>query len=156
MLEARYLQRDSQHKQSTLENRIKRLVFEEQRAKKLTDIANEKAEKLLKARDRHQKEMEDKLIREQERCERLEAIKEMNRKAKEDHAERVRQTKLQQQQRTLGMKRVLVTQEKELFERRIRDEENEYFRKRQQRDEIETGARQFIAMKHESQRQIEH
>jgi len=28
-------------------------VFEEQRAKKLTDIANEKAEKLLQARDRH-------------------------------------------------------------------------------------------------------
>ena len=53
MLEARYLQRDSMHKQATLENRIKRLVFEEQRAKKLTDIANEKAEKLLKARDRH-------------------------------------------------------------------------------------------------------
>ena len=46
-----------------LENRIKRLVFEEQRAKKLTDIANEKAEKLLKARDRHQKELEDKLQR---------------------------------------------------------------------------------------------
>jgi hypothetical protein len=44
-----------------LENRIKRLVFEEQRAKKLTDIANEKAEKLLKARDRHQRELEDRL-----------------------------------------------------------------------------------------------
>jgi len=28
-------------------------VFEEQRAKKLTDIANEKADKLLQARDRH-------------------------------------------------------------------------------------------------------
>ena len=53
MLEARYLQRDSLHKQGQMENRIKRLVFEEQRAKKLTDIANEKAEKLLKARDRH-------------------------------------------------------------------------------------------------------
>lgn len=53
------------------------------------------------------------------------------------------------------MKRVLVTQEKELFERRIRDEENEYFRKRSQRDNIDTGARQFLAMKHESQRQIE-
>ena len=42
-----------------MENRIKRLVYEEQRAKNLTDIANEKAEKLLKARDRHQKELED-------------------------------------------------------------------------------------------------
>jgi len=47
-----------------LENRIKRLVYEEQRAKKLTDIANEKADKLLKARDRHQKQLEDRLVRE--------------------------------------------------------------------------------------------
>ena len=50
-----------------LENLIKRLVFEEQRAKKLTDIANEKAEKLLKARDRHQKELEDRMARQQKR-----------------------------------------------------------------------------------------
>lgn len=48
---------------NALENRIKRLVFEEGRAKKLTDIANEKAEKLLKARDRHAKEIEERLIR---------------------------------------------------------------------------------------------
>ena len=41
------------------------------------------------------------------------------------------------------MKRVVVTQEKELFERRIRDEENEYFRKRQQRDQIDGNKRQF-------------
>ena len=39
------------------------------------------------------------------------------------------------------MKRVLVTQEKELFERRIREEENEYFRKRNARDEIEQSKR---------------
>jgi IS5 family transposase len=87
MLEARYMQRDSQFKQGTLENRIKRLVFEEQRAKKLTDIANEKAEKLLKARDRHQQEMEDKLIREQERIEELERRKERNRIIKQQHME---------------------------------------------------------------------
>ena len=67
MLEARYLFKDSQQKANALENRIKRLVFEESRAKKLTDIANEKAEKLLKARDRHQKEVEYKMAREQER-----------------------------------------------------------------------------------------
>jgi len=53
MLEARLLQKDKATKANLLENRIKRLVFEEQRAKKLTEIANEKAEKLLKARDRH-------------------------------------------------------------------------------------------------------
>ena len=53
MLEARYMQKDSMRKVNMLENRIKRLVYEETRAKKLTDIANEKAEKLLKARERH-------------------------------------------------------------------------------------------------------
>ena len=41
----------------------------------------------------------------------------------------------------LGTKRVLVTQEKELFERRIKEEENDYFRKRSQRDEIDQGKR---------------
>jgi hypothetical protein len=60
-----------------------------------------------------------------------------------------------QQQRTLGMKRVLVTQEKELFERRIREEESEYFRRRHQRDEIEASKRQFQSMKVDSQRLIE-
>ena len=49
------------------------------------------------------------------------------------------------------MKRVLVTQEKELFERRIREEENEYFRKRQVRDNIENSKKQFKNMKAESQ-----
>ena len=63
MLEARLIQKDSTAKAGLLENRIKRLVFEEQRAKKLTEIANEKAEKLLKARDRHQKELEHKIAR---------------------------------------------------------------------------------------------
>ena len=59
------------------------------------------------------------------------------------------------QQRVMGTKRVLVTQEKELFERRIQEEEKEYFRKRNQRDEIDGGKRQFLAMKAESQRMIE-
>lgn len=68
----------TQQKANALENRIKRLVFEEQRAKKLTDIANEKAEKLLQARDRHQKELEDKLLREQLRMEKIEMQKENN------------------------------------------------------------------------------
>ena len=33
----------------------------------MTEIANEKAEKLLKARDRHQKQLEDKLRRNMEK-----------------------------------------------------------------------------------------
>ena len=63
MLEVKLLQKDNAAKANLLENRIKRLVFEEQRAKKLTEIANEKAEKLLKARDRHQKDLEAKIAK---------------------------------------------------------------------------------------------
>ena len=37
------------------------------------------------------------------------------------------------------MKRVMVTAEKNLFEKRIREEENEYYRKRTLRDEIDSG-----------------
>ena len=75
MLEARYLQKDSLVKANALENRIKRLVYEEGRAKKLTDIANEKAEKLLKARDRHQSEVESKIAREAERARKMEELR---------------------------------------------------------------------------------
>ena len=63
MLEAKFMQKDSTLKANALENRIKRLVYEEGRAKKLTDIATEKAEKLLKARERHERELHEKLFR---------------------------------------------------------------------------------------------
>ena len=63
MLEAQFMQKDTALKANALEARIKRLVFEEQRAKKLTDIATEKAEKLLKARVRHENQFHEKLMR---------------------------------------------------------------------------------------------
>ena len=37
----------------SLENRIKRLAFEADRNNKLAEFANEKAKKILQARDRH-------------------------------------------------------------------------------------------------------
>ena len=58
MLDAKIYYQDSKFRVESLENRIKRLVFEEERAKKLTKIANEKADKLLDARQRHIKELE--------------------------------------------------------------------------------------------------
>lgn len=59
------MQKDHAVKANKLEARIKRLVYEEQRAKKLTDIATEKAEKLLKARERHHRELEERAQRQQ-------------------------------------------------------------------------------------------
>jgi len=82
MLEAKYMQKDSQLKSNALEARIKRLVFEEQRAKKLTDIATEKAEKLLKARERHERELHEKLFRQQQKMEEIEKVAEKNRQMK--------------------------------------------------------------------------
>ena len=63
MLEVRHMQKEHGMKANKLEARIKRLVYEEQRAKKLTDIATEKAEKLLRARERHHRELELRALR---------------------------------------------------------------------------------------------
>lgn len=50
----------------------------------------------------------------------------------------------------MGVKRVMIQEEKRLFDRRIRDEESEYYRKRRLRDEIDQNKRQFTHMKLES------
>ena len=55
MHDQQMLLHDQIRKNQALENRIRRLAYEQQRAQKLTDIATEKAGKLLDARDRHQK-----------------------------------------------------------------------------------------------------
>lgn len=60
-LENRNLLQEQIRKNMALENRIRRLAFEQQRAQKLTDIATEKASKLLDARDRHVKQVEERL-----------------------------------------------------------------------------------------------
>ena len=60
VLGARHYFQESKVKVQALENRIKRLVYEDERAKKLTQIANEKSEKLLRARERHERELEAK------------------------------------------------------------------------------------------------
>ena len=38
-----------------MQNRVKRLLFEEERARKLESLAKNKADRMLEARDRHQK-----------------------------------------------------------------------------------------------------
>ena len=65
MLNAKRMKKDKEVKQNQIEARIKRLVYEEKRAKKLTDMATVKAEKLILAHERHQKELEEKAVRQQ-------------------------------------------------------------------------------------------
>ena len=49
----------------------------------------------------------------------------------------------------------MATQEKSFFEKRIRDEENEFYRKRQIRDQIDQGKKNFLKLKYESRKMIE-
>lgn len=60
MLDKHLSVKDSSHKIEIMQNRVKRLLFEEERARKLSTLAKMKAEKMLEARDRHQKELFDK------------------------------------------------------------------------------------------------
>lgn len=57
---ARVQLQNSIKKTEMLENRIKRLAFEAARAQKVTDQVTIKAEKLLEARERHQRQLEEK------------------------------------------------------------------------------------------------
>jgi hypothetical protein len=66
-----------------VENRIRRLAFEQERAQKLTEIATTKAEKLLEARERHQKKIEEKMRQREE-------------KKKKEEVERIKNLQLRQ------------------------------------------------------------
>lgn len=57
MLDRHYEMKDSTFKIEIMQNRVKRLLFEEERARKLESLAKNKADRMLEARDRHQKEL---------------------------------------------------------------------------------------------------
>ena len=59
VLMARMALQNSIKKTEQLENRIKRLAFEAARAQKVTDQVTVKAEKLLEARERHQRTIQE-------------------------------------------------------------------------------------------------
>ena len=51
------------------------------------------------------------------------------------------------QQRTIGLKRVMLVEEKKLYDKRMREEENDYYRKRLVRDQIDQEKKKFKLMK---------
>jgi len=53
MLDTHLEQRDNETKMHVMENRIKRLLFEEERARREAEKARKKADSMLKARQRH-------------------------------------------------------------------------------------------------------
>lgn len=53
MLDKHYNMNENQQKVAVMENRIKRLHFEEGRARKMANVAQNRAENMLDARKRH-------------------------------------------------------------------------------------------------------
>lgn len=53
MLEKKLQAREEELKMQSMENRIRRLEFEEQRARKMEQLANKRAENMIEARKRH-------------------------------------------------------------------------------------------------------
>ena len=82
---------DSKLNIQLLENRIKRLMQEEDKSKKLAQLANEKADKLLQARQRHLKELEEKFRVQELKRQQEEKLIETHRQLKEEHAAKVRE-----------------------------------------------------------------
>lgn len=53
MLESAMETTDATRKRQLMENRVRRLLFEEERANKLNALAKQKAAKMIAARERH-------------------------------------------------------------------------------------------------------
>jgi hypothetical protein len=60
MLDRHLSLKDSEQKYEVMQNRVRRLLFEEERARRLSQMAKQKADKMLEARDRHQRELFEK------------------------------------------------------------------------------------------------
>ena len=53
MLDKKFFEKDAKLKLESMANRVKRLQFEEDRANKMADFAQQRAEKMIEARKRH-------------------------------------------------------------------------------------------------------
>ena len=60
MLNEHYAAKRQQQNLQKMENRVKRLQYEEDRAKKMATLAEERAEKMITARNRHLNDFEEK------------------------------------------------------------------------------------------------
>eukprot|EP00347_Sterkiella_histriomuscorum_P006729 403351658 len=120
-----------------LENRIKRLFFEDERAKKLSALANEKAEKLLKARDRHQRELEKKFMIQSIKKQQEDQLKMINRIQKEQHKIKVKQQKDHLIIRNTSAREHMQKNLRELSMKKTIDYEENLVRKQSQKQNIE-------------------
>jgi hypothetical protein len=119
-----------------LENRIKRLAFEASRAQKVTDTVTLKAEKLLEARERHQREIEEKhrILEKKLMDEERQRIKNLS--AKQQSIERRELTLQTVSLRNKQYKDYILSKEREGYQKRTENMQKELNDKRNQRDLI--------------------
>lgn len=60
MLDVKYNEHEHLHKMLAIENRVRRLEYEEKRAQKLSSIAENRAKDLVETRKKHFDDMENK------------------------------------------------------------------------------------------------
>eukprot|EP00347_Sterkiella_histriomuscorum_P010889 403374534 len=137
MLDQKLSLQESKQNLSMLENRIKRLFFEDERAKKLSALANEKAEKLLKARDRHQRELEKKFMIQSIKKQQEDQLKMINRIQKEQHKIKVKQQKDHLIIRNTSAREHMQKNLRELSMKKTIDYEENLVRKQSQKQNIE-------------------
>lgn len=93
MLDKHLSVKDSSHKIEIMQNRVKRLLYEEERARKLSQMAKMKADKMLEARERHQKELTEKFRYYENRKSEIANLKDKNLQLKQENKERIYQAR---------------------------------------------------------------
>ena len=139
---------------SALENRIKRLVYEDERAKKLTHIANEKAERLMQARERHVKALEEKMCRQLARSEQQEMLKQRNVLESQYRRDKIRERKVELVKDKYVRRERMMQSLREMTQKKYRDEHAQTLAKQQIKDAIEQRKRGYIQLKYESQQAL--
>ncbi|CDW81369.1 UNKNOWN [Stylonychia lemnae] len=143
---------ESRQNLSLLENRIKRLVFEDDRAKKLTQLANEKADKLLKARERHQKELEEKFYIQSLRKQKEDEMKMINKHLRDQHRFKLQDKRNQLVMRNQNVRDNIQKTLREVQMKKNLDEELELNQKYEKKNQIEERKNYFIHLKNESKK----
>ena len=104
MLDAVFSEKDIARQMQAVENRVKRLEFEDKRAKKLSNIAEKRARDLILSRKKHFEEMEFKKLYNEEQHRQLLEMREKINKERRDRAESIRKQRFETLKKNLNYK----------------------------------------------------
>jgi hypothetical protein len=104
MLDAVFSEKDIARQMQAVENRVKRLEFEDKRAKKLSNIAEKRARDLVLSRKKHFEEMEFKKLYNEEQHRQLLEMREKINKERRDRAESIRKQRFVTLKKNLNYK----------------------------------------------------